>query len=108
MANELMLIQAVSNVSQAVTSLATSVKTFGAVRKQDAVVFEEKLRYLKHTCRARGCGMLIRESIDEMNKTYQSVEQQNYSGQMLEMVVKLLDLQCQALYKNIQNYSRND
>lgn len=53
MANELMLIQAVSNVSQAVTSLATSAKAFGTIRKQDAVVLEEKLIYLNKPCKCQ-------------------------------------------------------
>ena len=108
MANELMLIQAVSNVSQAVTSLATSARTFGTIRKQDAVVLEEKLIYLKRVCRAKGYGMLTRQSIDEMEKTYQSIKEKNFSGPTLNMAMKLLSLQCQVLYENIQAYSQND
>ena len=107
MANEL-IIQAVSNVGQAVTSLATSVKTFGTIRKQDAVVFEERLIYLKRACRTRGYGMLTRQSVDEINETYQSIKQKNLSGPSLNMAMNLLDLQYQALSKNIQAYSQND
>ena len=108
MANELMLIQAVSNVGQAVTSLATSVKTFGAIRKQDAVVLEERLIYLKRACRAKGYGMLTRQSVDEITETCQRIKQKNLSGPSLNMAMKLLSLQYQALYENIQAYSQNN
>ena len=104
MANELMLIQAVSNVSQAITSLATSAKTFGRIRKQDIVIFEEQLLYLKRACRARGCGTLTRLSIEEIEKTLSNIEQKNYSGTMLDMAMQLLNVEMQVLRKNIEDY----
>lgn len=108
MTNEVMLIQAVSNVGQAVTSLATSVRTFGTLRKQDAVVLEERLIYLKRACRAHGYGMLVRQSVEEMEKTSKSIGQKNFTGPMLDMSMKLLGMQYQALCKNIEVYCQND
>ena len=52
--------------------------------------------------------MLTRQSIDELNETYQSIKQKNLSGPSLNMAMNLLDLQYQALSKNIQAYNQND
>lgn len=104
MANELMLIQAVSNVSQAITSLTTTAKTFGRIHKQDIVIFEEELLCLKYACRARGYGTLTRLNIEEIEKTFSNIKQKNYSGIMLDMAMELLNVQMQMLRKNIENY----
>lgn len=104
MANEFMLIQAVSNVSQAITSLATTAKTFGRIHKQDIVILEEELLYLKRACRAKGYGMLTRLSIEEIEKTLSNIKQKNYSGTMLDMAMELLNVQMQMLRKNIESY----
>lgn len=107
MANELTVIEAVSNVGQAVMSMAASAKTLRKVRKQDLIVLDERLRYLKRACRAQGVADLTRVSLNEMDKTYQNIQQKNYSGPMLDMAMDMLKLQYQMLYQNIQDYRPN-
>jgi hypothetical protein len=104
MSNELTVIQMLANVGQSVMSMATSVKTLRDVRKQDAVILEEKLRYLRDACRARGIGELTRLSIDEMERTLHNIQQKNFTGNMLEMAMKMLQLQYETLCQIIQNY----
>lgn len=107
MANELTVIEAVSNVGQAVMSMAASAKTLRKVRKQDLIVLDERMRYLKSACRAQGVADLTRVSLNEMDKTYQNIQQKNYSGPMLDMAMDMLKLQYQMLYQNIQDYRPN-
>lgn len=104
MSNELTVIQMLANVGQSVMSMATSVKTLRDVRKQDAVILEEKLRYLRDACRARGIGELTRLSIDEMERTLHNIQQKNFTGNMLEMAMKMLQLQYETLCQIIQSY----
>lgn len=107
MANELTIIQAVSNVGQAVFSMAASAKSLRRVKKQDLIILREKLHYLKSVCRAKGIADLTRVSLNEMDKTYQNILQRNYSGAMLDMAMDMLKLQYQMLCQNIQDYGPN-
>ncbi len=104
MANELTVLQAISSAGQAVTSMAQSLKVFKSIKKQDAVVFKEKLQFIKYACRAKGYGELVRLSIDEINKTMQKIEQNDFSPAMRAMSMDLLKLQYNALEQNVKNY----
>ncbi len=105
MENEMIVYKAISTAGQAIASMAQSVKINRSVRKQDATVFQEQLRYIKAACRAKGYGELTRLSVDEMEKTLQRITQKNFSGEMLDMSMDLLQMQYQALRQNIQNYT---
>lgn len=107
MSNELIVFQAVTNVGQALLSMIDSVKSLSGFRKQNAVILEEKLRYLRHLCRTQGIGDLTRTSLNEMEKTLKDIQQNNYSGKMLEMSMNMLDIQYQMLCKNIHDYFPN-
>ena len=102
MTNE--MTKALTTVGQAVVSMAQSVRVNRSVRKQDVVVLQEQLRYIKAACRVKAYGELIRLSIDEMEKTLQRITQKNFFGEMLDMAMNLLQMQYQALSLNIQNY----
>ena len=104
MANEITVYKAIATAGQAIVSMAQSVKTNRSVRKQDAVVFQEQLRYIRAACRAKGYGELARLSIDEVEKTLQRLTQKNFSGEMLDMSMELLSVQYQAMRQNLQNY----
>lgn len=107
MTNEMTVYKAITTAGQAIVSMAQSVKANKSVRKQDAVVFQEQLRYIKSACRAKGYGELTRLSIDEMEKTLQRIMQKNFSGEILDMSMELLAMQYQALRQNIQNYTND-
>lgn len=107
MSNELSVIQAVTNVGQALMSMASSAMSLKTVRKQDAVILEEKIRLLKHACRTQGAGELTRLSLNEMDKTLQNIRQKGYSGEELNMAMNMLNIQYQILCKNIQDYFPN-
>lgn len=107
MSNEMTVYKAITTAGQAVMSMAQCVKSNRSIRKQDAVVFQEQLRYIRSACRAKGYGELVRLSIDEMEKTMQRITQKNFSGEMISMSMDLLNIQYQALRQNIQNYMSN-
>lgn len=107
MNNELSVIQAVSNVGQAVMSMMSSAMSMKTVRKQDALLLEERLRYLKNACRAYGLGQLTRTSINEMEKTLQNIKQKDYTGSMLDMSMNMLNIQYELLCQNIRDYFPN-
>ena len=107
MANEMTVYKAIKTAGQAIVSMTQSVKVNKSVRKQDAVVFQEQLRYIKAFCRTKGYGELTRLSVDEMEKTFQRITQKNFSGEMLEMSMDLLRMQYQALRQYIQFYTMN-
>lgn len=104
MSNEVAIIQTLANIGQSITSMAASVKTLKGIRKQDAIILEENLRYLRNACRARGIGELTRLSIDEMERTLHNIQQKNFTGNMLEMAMHMLKLQYETLCRIIQNY----
>lgn len=104
MTNEMAVCKAVTTAGQAIVSMAQSVKINRSVRKQDAAVFQEQLRFIKAACRARSYGELTRLSVNEMEKTLQTITQKNFSGEMLDMSMDLLKMQYQALRQNVQNY----
>ena len=105
MANEMTVYKALTTAGQAIISMTQSIKLNKSVRKQDAVMFQEQLLYIKAACKAKGYGELTRLSLDEMEKTIQRISQKNFSGEMLEMSMDLLRLQYNALRQNIQNYT---
>ncbi len=107
MSNELTVIQAVTNVGQALMSMALSTKSLRALRKQDAVILEEKLRYLRHLCRTQGLGEITRASLNEMEKTLNDIQQRNFTGDTLNMAMSMLNLQYQMLCKIIRDYLPN-
>lgn len=104
MSNELSIIQAVSNVGQAVMSMMSSAMSMKTVRKQDALLLEERLCFLKNVCRAQGVGHLTRTSINEMDKTLQNIKQKDYTGTMLDMSMNMLNIQYELLCQIIRDY----
>ena len=104
MENEMTVYKAVKTAGQAIVSMAQSVKNNKSVRKQDAVVLEEQLRYIRAACRAKAYGEITRISVDEIDKTLQRITQKNFSGNTLDMSMALLNMQYQALCQNIQTY----
>lgn len=107
MNNELSVVQAVSNVGQAVMSMMSSAMSMKTVRKQDVLILEERLRYLKNACRAYGLGQLTRTSINEMEKTLQNIKQKDFTGSMLDMSMNMLNIQYELLCQNIRDYFPN-
>lgn len=105
MGNEMTVYKAITTAGQAIVSMAQSVKVNRSVRKQDAIILQEQLHYIRAACRARAYGELTRLSIDEMEKTLQRINQKNFSGEMLDMSMDLLRMQYQALRQIIQNHT---
>lgn len=104
MSNELSVIQAVTNVGQALMSMASSAMSLKTIRKQDAVILEENLHLLKHACRTQGAGEITRLSLNQMDKTLQNIRQKGYTGDELNMAMNMLNIQYQMLCKNLQDY----
>ncbi len=104
MKKELSVIQAVTNVGQSILSMVSTAKSLNGIRKQDAIILQENLSILRHKCRQMGIGELTRVSIDEMDKTLQTIRLKQYDGEMLDMAMGMLKLQYQMLYRNLQNY----
>ena len=104
MGQEITVYQALANVGQLVATMAQSIKTRKTFRKQDAIVLQEQLRYVKSACRMKGYGELTRLAVDEIERTLQRINQKGFSGETLDMCMDLLSLQYQSLYQAIQDY----
>lgn len=107
MEKDLAIYKALATTGQAVASVIQSIKFNKDIRKQDSVIIEEQLAFLRAMCRAKGYGEVTRVSIDEMDSTFQRIKQKNFPNSMSEMVGNLLMTQYQALQRNLQNYARD-
>lgn len=105
MANELIVIKNLSDVGHNIMSMLSLARNAKKLRRQDVIVFEEKMQLLKDECKARGIAELTRVCIAEMDKTFQDIKQRNYQGEMLEMSLGLLGLQYQHLQRIIASHN---
>lgn len=104
MTNEITVFKAITTIGQTISSVAQCIKTNRSIKKQDLVVMQEQLAFIKHACKARAYGELVRLSIDEMSKTLQMINQKGFSADAYDMAIGLLHLQYNALRQNIEKY----
>ena len=104
MATELSVIQTVTNVGQALMTMASSTRGLSATRKKNAILLEEELRRLKYVCRVQGISSLVDMTVYQMEKTNHDIVQKGHTGVLLEMDMRLLELQYQMLCQNLQDY----
>lgn len=106
MANEIMLIQTLADLGQATAGMLSTAQSFRGIRKRDAVIFEEKLRYLRALLWAKGYEELFRTSLEQLQNTYQDIVKNKYTGEMLRIALRMLSFQEECLRRNIEAYAR--
>lgn len=104
MGDQMIVFEAIKTTGQAITSMIQCVRSKKAVRKQDIVICEEQLRFIKAAFREKACGEMTRISIDEMERTIHRIEEKNFSGDMVLMSLELLNLQHQGMCKIIRSF----
>ena len=107
MAKEIMLIQSVASLGQTIASMISAVRSCKGISKQDAVIFEEQLKFIKARIKAKGIEELCSVTLEQLQKTYNNIVQHKYSGEMLRIATEMLNFQHQALQNIIASYVRS-
>lgn len=107
MKNEIMVIQALTEMGQTVTNMLSMSQSFRSIRKRDAAIFDEKLRYLKTYLRLRGYDELFCYSMTQLESTFRKIEENKYTGEMLRISLEMLNFQYQSLRRYLEGYLQN-
>lgn len=90
MGTEMTIWNATKDVSNALTAVINTYKSFGMVRKQEMASLDIKIKSFQAKTYAREVGDVIRLNIQEIADTQRYIEQQNCTGLALDMAIEQL------------------
>lgn len=90
MGTEMTIWTATKDVSNALTAVINTYKSFRVVRKQEMAALDIKIKTFQAKTYAREVGEVIRLNIQEIADTQRYIEQQNCTGLALEMAIDQL------------------
>lgn len=105
MSKEISLYQALTAVGQAFNTFMQSRITRSDSRKQDEIILQEKLEYLKTACRIKGIGEVTRQAISEFERTLYMIMKNNFSVDILNKLMEMGNKQYEYTLNVIQRYA---
>lgn len=73
-------------------------------KKQDSLLFTEQLAILKHQCRLRGLELLTQESLAQLQNTWDTIQKNHYTGELLAGSKVVLQLQLSGVEMILRSY----
>lgn len=105
MGTEMTIWTATKDVSNALTAVINTYKTFRVVRKQEMATLDIKIKSFQAKTYAYEVGAIIRLNIQEIVETQRYIEQQNCTGLALDMAISQLE-ELNVLLRNNLNTLR--
>lgn len=90
MGTEMTIWKATKEVSNALTAVINTYKSFKVVRKQEMDALDMKIKTFQAKTYAREVGEVIRLNIQEIATTHRYIQQQNCTGFALDMAMEQL------------------
>lgn len=104
MKNEITLSSAMKTAETIIYSMINSVKSYNAVSKQETIILQEQLAFIKTQAKLKAHAELARMCITEIEKTVHHISQTNLTGDAYNMCATVLNIEYNTLTKLLENH----
>lgn len=104
MANELITVETIKGVSQAVGSLVSAYRESHIINKAKKSILNDRIRVYKSMQHINAVAAIARNNIQEISKTMDLINNLNLNGSSLDLAMKQLELMSNSLSRILEDY----
>ncbi len=105
MANELVVVETIKEVSEAVKTIVGTYRETRIVRVTQKNILKERLEAYRKLQRGNAICEISRNNIEQIAKTFKLIESYNFSGAALEAVMRQFEIQSKGLERLLEDFT---